>query len=70
MEFERAFYDAGGVLAAGVDPTGYGAAPPGFYWRPMLWAQVAPRGVGRYREGSVLVKDSGFELMQFGNSDR
>jgi enamidase len=30
MEFERAFYDAGGLLAAGVDPTGYGAAPPGF----------------------------------------
>ena len=30
MEYERAFVDAGGVLAAGVDPTGYGAAPPGF----------------------------------------
>ena len=30
MEYERAFYEAGGLLAAGVDPTGYGAAPPGF----------------------------------------
>ena len=30
MEYERAFVDAGGVLAAGVDPTGYGAAPPGY----------------------------------------
>lgn len=29
MEFEYAFAKAGGVLAAGVDPTGYGAAPPG-----------------------------------------
>jgi imidazolonepropionase-like amidohydrolase len=28
-EFERAFFEAGGLLAAGVDPTGYGAAPPG-----------------------------------------
>ena len=28
-ENERAFVDAGGLLAAGVDPTGYGAAPPG-----------------------------------------
>ena len=30
MEYERAFVQAGGLLAAGVDPTGYGAAPPGF----------------------------------------
>lgn len=30
MEYERAFVAAGGLLAAGVDPTGYGAAPPGF----------------------------------------
>ena len=30
MEYERAFVQAGGTLAAGVDPTGYGAAPPGF----------------------------------------
>ncbi|HSH45302.1 MAG TPA: amidohydrolase family protein, partial [Longimicrobiales bacterium] len=30
MEYERAFVAAGGTLAAGVDPTGYGAAPPGF----------------------------------------
>ncbi len=30
LEYERAFVDAGGLLAAGVDPTGYGAAPPGF----------------------------------------
>ena len=30
MEYERAFVEAGGLLAAGVDPTGYGAAPPGF----------------------------------------
>jgi enamidase len=29
MEYEKAFHDAGGLLAAGVDPTGYGAAPPG-----------------------------------------
>lgn len=29
MEFEYAFAKAGGLLAAGVDPTGYGAAPPG-----------------------------------------
>ena len=29
MEYERAFVEAGGLLAAGVDPTGYGAAPPG-----------------------------------------
>ena len=28
MEYERAFVKAGGTLAAGVDPTGYGAAPP------------------------------------------
>ncbi len=30
LEYEKAFVDAGGLLAAGVDPTGYGAAPPGF----------------------------------------
>lgn len=30
LEYERAFVEAGGLLAAGVDPTGYGAAPPGF----------------------------------------
>ena len=29
MEYERAFVAAGGLLGAGVDPTGYGAAPPG-----------------------------------------
>lgn len=29
LEYERAFVEAGGLLAAGVDPTGYGAAPPG-----------------------------------------
>ena len=29
LEYEKAFVDAGGVLGAGVDPTGYGAAPPG-----------------------------------------
>ncbi len=29
MDYEYAFAQAGGVLAAGVDPTGYGAAPPG-----------------------------------------
>jgi imidazolonepropionase-like amidohydrolase len=28
--FERAFYEAGGLLAAGVDPTGIGGALPGF----------------------------------------
>jgi imidazolonepropionase-like amidohydrolase len=30
MEFERAFVAAGGRLAAGVDPTGFGGALPGF----------------------------------------
>lgn len=30
LEYEKAFVEAGGTLAAGVDPTGYGAAPPGF----------------------------------------
>ncbi|NNF11686.1 MAG: amidohydrolase family protein [Gemmatimonadetes bacterium] len=30
LEYEKAFVEAGGLLAAGVDPTGYGAAPPGF----------------------------------------
>ena len=29
LEYEYAFVQAGGTLAAGVDPTGYGAAPPG-----------------------------------------
>jgi len=29
LEYEKAFVEAGGILAAGVDPTGYGAAPPG-----------------------------------------
>ncbi len=29
MDYEYAFVQAGGRLAAGVDPTGYGAAPPG-----------------------------------------
>ena len=30
LEYEAAFVRAGGTLAAGVDPTGYGAALPGF----------------------------------------
>lgn len=30
LEYEKAFVEAGGLLAAGVDPTGYGAAPPGY----------------------------------------
>ena len=30
LEYEYAFVKAGGLLAAGVDPTGYGAALPGF----------------------------------------
>ena len=30
LRYEYAFVQAGGLLAAGVDPTGYGAAPPGF----------------------------------------
>jgi imidazolonepropionase-like amidohydrolase len=29
MAYEKAFVEAGGLLGAGVDPTGYGAAPPG-----------------------------------------
>jgi len=30
MAFEKAFFDAGGLLAAGVDPTGIGGALPGY----------------------------------------
>jgi imidazolonepropionase-like amidohydrolase len=30
LQFEKAFHDAGGLLAAGVDPTGIGGALPGF----------------------------------------
>jgi imidazolonepropionase-like amidohydrolase len=30
QRFEKAFFDAGGLLAAGVDPTGLGGALPGF----------------------------------------
>ena len=30
MAFERAFVEAGGLLAAGVDPTGFGGALPGY----------------------------------------
>ena len=30
MAYEKAFYDAGGILAAGVDPTGNGGALPGY----------------------------------------
>lgn len=30
LAFEKAFHDAGGVLASGVDPTGIGGALPGF----------------------------------------
>jgi imidazolonepropionase-like amidohydrolase len=30
MAFEKAFFEAGGLLAAGVDPTGIGGALPGF----------------------------------------
>ena len=30
LEYERRFYEAGGVLASGVDPTGYGGALPGY----------------------------------------
>jgi imidazolonepropionase-like amidohydrolase len=30
LQFERAFHEAGGLLAAGVDPTGNGGALPGF----------------------------------------
>jgi imidazolonepropionase-like amidohydrolase len=30
MRFERAFVDAGGLLMAGCDPTGYGGVVPGF----------------------------------------
>jgi imidazolonepropionase-like amidohydrolase len=30
MQFEKAFVDAGGLLGAGVDPTGFGGALPGF----------------------------------------
>jgi imidazolonepropionase-like amidohydrolase len=30
LAFDKAFYDAGGTLASGVDPTGNGGALPGF----------------------------------------
>ncbi len=30
LAYERAFVDAGGLLASGVDPTGYGGALPGY----------------------------------------
>jgi imidazolonepropionase-like amidohydrolase len=30
LQFEKAFHDAGGLLASGVDPTGIGGALPGF----------------------------------------
>lgn len=30
LAFDKAFYDAGGILASGVDPTGNGGALPGF----------------------------------------
>lgn len=30
MAFDKAFYDAGGLLASGVDPTGIGGALPGY----------------------------------------
>jgi hypothetical protein len=30
LAFDKAFFDAGGVLASGVDPTGNGGALPGF----------------------------------------
>ena len=30
MAYEKAFHDAGGVLASGVDPTGNGGALPGY----------------------------------------
>jgi hypothetical protein len=40
----------------------WGAAPPGFHWRPVLRAEVNPRGALRYQELSILLRDSGFEL--------
>jgi len=30
MEFERMFAEAGGLLVAGIDPTGYGGVVPGY----------------------------------------
>jgi imidazolonepropionase-like amidohydrolase len=30
LQYEKMFYDAGGLLASGVDPTGYGGALPGY----------------------------------------
>ena len=30
MDFERAFAQAGGLLVAGIDPTGYGGVVPGY----------------------------------------
>lgn len=30
LRYEKMFYDAGGLLASGVDPTGYGGALPGY----------------------------------------
>ncbi|MCI0358582.1 MAG: hypothetical protein L0211_08870, partial [Planctomycetaceae bacterium] len=40
----------------------WGAAPIGFHWRPTLLAVVTQRGAPRYRDLSVLLRDSGFEI--------
>jgi imidazolonepropionase-like amidohydrolase len=46
LAFEKAFHDAGGLLAAGVDPTGIGGALPGFgdqrNYELLLEAGLAP----------------------------
>lgn len=48
MEFERAFAEAGGLLLAGPDPTGYGGVLPGF---------------GNFRELELLV-EAGFSPLE------
>jgi predicted amidohydrolase YtcJ len=56
LQFERAFVRAGGTLVAGIDPTGYGAAIPGY---------------GDQREIELLV-EAGFtpvEAIQIGTSN-
>ncbi len=42
MAFEKAFVDAGGLLAAGVDPTGIGGALAGFNYELFIEAGFTP----------------------------
>jgi hypothetical protein len=40
----------------------WGNPPHGFHWRPVLRAQITPRGGARYAQLGTLLEDSGFEL--------